>query len=288
MITLELEAPAKINLGLAVLGKRPDGYHDIRSVMHSVSLADRLFFRKSAGGIAIESDNSALPTGPENLVFKAWSAVCRKVGGDLGVRVRLSKRIPVAGGLAGGSSDAAATIIALNRLFDLGLSLPEMEELAAGIGSDVPFCLRRGAALVEGRGEVLKPLKCLPETQIILVNPGIPILTGWAYDNLRNELTGDSLKIDYLVKGLRSGDLRLIAGNLYNSFEPLVFSYHELIKEVKSRLLKSGAIGASLSGSGPSVFGIFDFDVDPGRFSASGFPGDLEVYKLHPVGEFRF
>ncbi|HHV57119.1 MAG TPA: 4-(cytidine 5'-diphospho)-2-C-methyl-D-erythritol kinase [Firmicutes bacterium] len=247
---------AKVNLGLAVREKRPDGYHNVRMVMQTVSLADRIGLEPQAEGISLQVTGAALPAGPENLAWRAAHRLMAEYKIPGGVSIELEKHIPVAAGLAGGSADAAAVLYGLNRLFSLGLSEAELGRLALELGSDVPFALLGGTALAEGRGEVLTPLPPLAPCYLVLACPELAVATAWAYRAF-DERPEAGTDIAQLAAAVRCGDLQAVAARLGNDFESVVAARYPVITELKETFLALGALGASLSGSGPTVFGLF-------------------------------
>lgn len=257
---IKYKAYAKVNLALEVLGLRPDGFHEVLTVLQTISLADELTFQ-SAEGLSVSADHPAIPDDERNLVFRAGQALQQRFGLHRGAQVAIKKRIPVGGGLGGGSSDAACALIALSRLWGLSPSSGELEEIAGTLGSDVPFFLRGGTCLGKGRGEVLKPLAPLPSCFLALVYPGFGVSTAWAYKNLKDQGSGALTKkgecIKIVVSFLKSGNLQGIARSLFNRFEEAVFPAHPELANLKEALIKAGSEGALLSGSGSTVFGLF-------------------------------
>jgi len=256
---LLIGAPAKINLYLRVLGKRPDGYHDIDSLFQAVSLFDRLRFRKRpAPGVSVILKNeSSLPTGPSNLICRAYEAMRRQFDLSQGLEIELEKNIPIAAGLGGGSSDGAATILACNLLFGLRLPSSEMATISLGIGSDLPFFFSRGQAQVTGRGEIVREVICPTDYWVQLVTPKVEVSTAESYARLRIPLTKSrppfSLRRWKTPKGL-VGFLR----KTENDFEEVQLESFPEIGRIKAELVHNGAILARLSGSGPTVFGIYE------------------------------
>lgn len=250
---------AKINLYLDVVGKRPDGYHDIETIFQTVSLADRLMFEERPGRLTMECSGADLDCGPTNLVLRAAALLKERAGDVGGVHVLLDKRIPVAAGLAGGSGNAAATLVALNDLWELGLTTTDLEELALELGSDVPYCLRGGTVAATGRGEVMTPLNPIPETWFVLVHPAIQVSTAEVYGGLRIESGSEraagefSLRFDTAIRGLQSGSW---SECVFNAMEPFVFEKHPVLGDIKTRLLEAGCPAAAMSGSGPTLFGV--------------------------------
>ena len=255
----EIKAYAKINLGLDIIGRREDGYHLLRMIMQSIGLADRLLFSKNnSGSIRIRSNLNYLPTGPKNLVYKAAEMVRNEYGISDGVDIRIEKKIPVAAGLAGGSSNAAAAIIALDSLFDLGMDTERMCGMGVRIGADVPYCITGGTALAEGIGEKLSALPAMPECQILLVKPKFGISTkdvDQAYDSRPAEVHPD---IDAIIAALEAKDLDGICANLGNVLESVSCAEYPELETIKDRMRELGAKNALMSGSGPTLFCIFD------------------------------
>ena len=254
----KLRAYGKINLGLDVLRKREDGYHDVRMIMQTVGLYDQidLFFRQ-ASGIQIETNLPYLPVNENNLVYKAAQMLMEEFQVTNGVFIRLRKMIPVAAGMAGGSSDAAAGI---NKMFHLGLSMEELMERGVKIGADVPYCIMRGTALSEGIGEKLTALPPMPQCQVLLAKPAISVSTKYVYENLH----ANSLKpqqhpdIDGMIEAIGEGNLLEVSKHLGNVLELVTARKYPVIEEIKNVMRRHGALGALMSGSGPTVFGLFD------------------------------
>jgi 4-diphosphocytidyl-2-C-methyl-D-erythritol kinase len=257
---LGLRAFAKLNLHLEVLRRRPDGYHDVETVLQSVGLFDTLHLVPRPSGLKLLCDAPGVPADATNLCMRAAQALLAARGlGEppRGVRIDLYKTIPVAAGFGGGSADAAAALVGLNRFWGLGLSEAELVHLAAGLGSDVPFCVRGGTALCRGRGDRLTPLPQLPTTCFLLVFPGIPIRSEWSYSSLSMGLTRrpHALSIDQLKSILAR--YPEAARGFYNRLEDAVCPANPLIAEICSRLLQSGARVAMMSGSGSGIFAAF-------------------------------
>jgi len=252
---LALRTPAKVNLTLEVLGKRSDGYHEIATVLQAVDLFDRLTVKR-ADAISLESTDPALPTGDGNLVIRAARLLQEAAKRDDGAHIRLDKRIPVAAGLGGGSSDAAATLWALNRVWGLRWSRERLAEVGARIGSDVPFFLGRGRAVGTGRGERLRALTSSGGLAMVLVNPNFPLSTAEVYGRVPKGWTAEARGTARMVDALRRHSVRGVAGALTNTLETLVEPAVPMIGRMKAALLAAGALGAAMSGSGPTVFGV--------------------------------
>lgn len=254
---LRLNAYAKINLTLDVLGKRPDGYHEIETVLHTLELHDTVILREAERGITVRCDHKAVPTDVQNLVFRTAQLLQDTYGVDRPVEIEIHKRIPPASGLGGGSSDAAVTLLGLAQMWKLRLDGRELIDLASRIGSDVPFFLAGGAARATGRGERLEYLPSLPSTWVVLLCPNLQVPTRWAYEVLDPARIHRHPDTARLVQSLRAGDVGEVARHLGNVFEALVASHYPIVAELRTRLLEQGSLGASMTGTGPVVFGLF-------------------------------
>lgn len=255
---ISLEAMAKINLGLDVLRRREDGYHEVKMVMQTVGICDRLEFNRRHGSeIRIRTDKAQIPCDEGNLVYKAIRMVRETYHIPDGMEVCLEKNIPIAAGMAGGSTDAAAAIHAMDRLFGLGLSLEEKQKIGVRIGADVPYCLLGGTALCEGIGEVLTPLPAAPQAFLVVAKPEVDVSTKLVYENLHIDRLTQHPDIDGMVDSIRGGDLAGISGRLGNVLETVTAKRYPVIAQIKAFLIEQGALGALMSGSGPTVFGIF-------------------------------
>ena len=246
-------APAKINLFLRVLRKRADGYHDIVSLMQKITLYDELIFSPRPKGIVLNCPGSDLPTSEDNLVFRAAQSIFAYANYSSGVEIKLTKKIPLAAGLGGGSSDAATTLIALNKMCSLNLKKNELIKLGAKIGADVPFFIFGNNALASGTGDKLKALQDLPKINLILIKPRFELSTKMVYESLNLRLTMG--KNNYSIPRLL--DLSDIIQGLHNDLESVSLETHSELADLKKMLLRHGALGALMSGSGPTVFGIF-------------------------------
>jgi 4-diphosphocytidyl-2-C-methyl-D-erythritol kinase len=257
-----LQAPAKLNLYLRVLGRRTDGYHELETLFERIDLADELTFAPQAGGIAVTCDDPGLPCGPENLVTKAAALLQRATGSSQGMAVHLVKRIPIASGLGGGSSDAAATLVGLNQLWNLRFARHQLAELASQLGSDVPFFLEETAfAIGRGRGERCEPLNgTMPTLWHVLVVPRARLSTQEIYEQFderrRTDLTAGSPSITMASHALRNGSLDELAKGLHNDLEPEAIRRCPVIPQIQGRLSGGGCPGVLTSGSGPAVFGL--------------------------------
>lgn len=257
---LSLKAYGKINLGLDVLRRREDGYHEVRMVMQTVGLYDRIdLVRKDAPGIAVETNLHYLPANENNLAWKAASLLMEEFRVKEGVQIRLRKFLPVAAGMAGGSSDAAAVLFGVNKMFGLGLTRRQLMERGVAIGADVPYCVLRGTALSEGIGEILTPLPPVPQCQVLIAKPAVSVSTRFVYEHLKvDQLRPDQHPdIDGMLEAIRRGDLYGIAGCLGNALETVTIPAYPVIGQIKEQMMERGSIGCLMSGSGPTVFGLF-------------------------------
>lgn len=256
---MRLQAFAKINLGLDVLGKREDGYHEVRMIMQTIRIYDQLDMRKSVEpGIHLTTNKKYIPVDENNLVWRAAKLMMDTCGIIEGVSIHLHKVIPVAAGMAGGSSDAAATLVGMNRLFHCGLSKEKLMELGVQIGADVPYCVLRGTALAEGIGEKLTVLPPMPDCWILIGKPGISVSTKYVYTTL--DLNTDTVHpdIDGMKKALEDGNLYGITERMGNVLQDVTIPAYPEVERIKEQMKILGAVNAMMSGSGPTVFGIFD------------------------------
>ena len=256
---MRLQAFAKINLGLDVLGKREDGYHEVRMIMQTIRMYDQLDMRKSVEpGIHLTTNKKYIPVDENNLVWRAAKLMMDTCGIMEGVSIHLHKVIPVAAGMAGGSSDAAATLVGMNRLFHCGLSKEKLMELGVQIGADVPYCVLRGTALAEGIGEKLTVLPPMPDCWILIGKPGISVSTKYVYTTL--DLNTDTVHpdIDGMKKALEDGNLYGITVRMGNVLQDVTIPAYPEVERIKEQMKALGAVNAMMSGSGPTVFGIFD------------------------------
>lgn len=251
------KAPAKINLMLDVLHKRPDGFHEVEMVMTMIDLADRLeMSEQKRDTIIITSQAGYIPLDEKNLAFQAARLIKERYDVKKGVHIHLDKKIPVAAGLAGGSSDAAATLRGLNRLWGLGIPQQELLALGAELGSDVPFCVTGGTALATGRGEMLTPIPNPPQCWVIVAKPPINVSTAEVYGRLRSEQIQHHPSAERMVEALTQGSFQQMCQSLGNVLEEVTLKMHPEVQQLKEGMLKLGADGALMSGSGPTVFGL--------------------------------
>lgn len=256
--SIELKALAKINLGLDVLGKRENGYHDVKMVMQSIYLYDDVkIVRKQAPGIELETNLYFLPTDENNIAYKAAKMLIDEFKIQEGVDIFLNKHIPVSAGMAGGSTNAAAVLYGMNILFELGLSKEELMKRGVKLGADVPYCIMRGTVLAEGIGEELTSLPAMPKCTVLIAKPSISVSTKAVYEALDSKEIVDHPDIDGLIKGLEKADLSLIASSMGNVLEDVTIPMHPVIEKIKNVMKKEGALNAMMSGSGPTVFGLF-------------------------------
>ena len=290
MTGFTLDAYAKINLGLDVTGRRADGYHMVRMIMQTIGLHDTLIFRRGTKpGIRLTMDAGELSAGPDNLIVRGINAAAEAAGIEndlISVEIELLKRIPIAAGMAGGSTDAAAAMTGINRLAQLGLTDEELREAAVRVGADVPYCLMGGTALAEGIGEILTPLPDVQECCIAVARPNVHVSTKYVYEKL--DLTGTLRHpdIDAAVSEIRTGSIMAMTDHMGNVLEAVTEPEHPEITEIKKTMEEYGAVRAMMSGSGPTVFGIYENEGEAERACAEIRKRGLTdvTYVTHTVG----
>jgi len=259
MNKIELKALGKINLGLDVLGRRENGYHDVRMVMQTLYLYDQITItKKETPGIELKTNLFYLPVDENNLAYRAAKLLMDEFEVKEGVSIYLDKHIPVAAGMAGGSSNAAAVLFGINRMFDLGLSQQELMDRGVTLGADVPYCIMRGTVLAEGIGEILTPLPAFPKCYVLIAKPPISVSTKLVYEKLDSHEIEDHPDIDGILEGLEAQDIKKIASCMGNVLEKVTVEEYPVIEDIKNVMKEEGALNAMMSGSGPTVFGIFD------------------------------
>ncbi|MBP3475979.1 MAG: 4-(cytidine 5'-diphospho)-2-C-methyl-D-erythritol kinase [Lachnospiraceae bacterium] len=252
------KAYAKINIGLDVLRRREDGYHEVRMIMQTVDICDDLIFERTVQpGISIQIDHEDLPADQNNLIYKAADLLMKEKGIAEGVKITLTKRIPIAAGMAGGSSDAAATMRGLNRLFAMGYTTEELQKLGVKLGADIPYCIAGGTMLSEGIGEILSPLPAPPECYLVVAKPDINVSTKFVYENLHADSITCHPDIDGMMEAIKAGDLQGVTDRLGNVLETVTVKEYPVIEQIKELMRQEGAMNALMSGSGPTVFGIY-------------------------------
>ncbi len=262
MESIKISSYGKINLALDVINKRNDGYHNISTVMQEISLKDDLTIIDNENKkLVITSNNEEMPLDERNLVYKVWEELKKISGLDKGAHVHIYKRIPVAAGLAGGSSNAAAMLKGLNSLWKLDYPVEKLEEIGKTIGADIPFCLRGGTLLATGIGDQFKPIPSFQDVYVLLVNPNIPMDTKYVYGKLDLRDRKD-FNMDLILQEMGKRDILGVAQNLYNLLEVIVTKEVEEIEEIKGELTKNKALGSLMSGSGTTVFGLFKNETD--------------------------
>ena len=259
MNRISLKAYAKINLGLDVLGTLDNGYHEVRMIMQSIDLFDKVNIVKNrTGNISIRTNLNFLPVGPDNLAYKAARLIREEFGITEGVDIDLFKFIPVAAGMAGGSTDGAAVLKGMNLLFELGLTEEELMSRGARLGADVPYCIMGGTALAEGVGDKLTPLKPCPRCYVVIGKPGISMSTKYVYEHLVLDENTVHPDIDGIIQSINGDDIYGVADRLSNVLETVTEKAYPVIGTIKSEMIKQGALNSIMSGSGPTVFGLFD------------------------------
>lgn len=260
MNQMRLKALAKINLGLDVLRRKEDGYHEVKMIMQTINLHDQIHMKKiEENEIRIRTNLYYLPNNENNLAYKAAKMLKDEFNLPGGVSINLKKVIPVAAGMAGGSSDAAAVLFGMNKMYGLKLSMQELMDRGVKLGADVPYCIMRGTALAEGIGEKLTKLPAMPKCHILIAKPPINVSTKFVYENLHaNDLKPeDHPPVDAQLEALKEGDLEKLVANMGNVLERVTVPEYPVINEIKQLMLDHGALGSMMSGSGPTVFGIF-------------------------------
>lgn len=259
MKNISVKALAKINLGLDVVRRREDGYHEVRMVMQTIHLFDRLELTKTnSGTITLTTNLPFLPANENNLAFKAAKLLKDEFRIRDGIDVKLHKHIPVAAGLAGGSTDGAAVLYGLNHLFGLGLSRQDLMDRGVNLGADVPYCVMRGTALAEGIGEKITPLPPMVKCPVLIAKPQISVSTRFVYENLKLNAETEHPDIDRLIEDIRDKNLGAVAADMGNVLETVTIPNYPVIADIKRHMTEHGAVGAMMSGSGPTVFGLFD------------------------------
>jgi len=283
------KAYAKINLALDVIARRSDGYHEVKMIMQNINLYDELTFEKKTINtgtpqIQIITDSSEIPVDEHNLVYKAAKAIIERysIPQNIGISVLLNKKIPVAAGMAGGSSDAAAVFHGVNELMDLGIPITTMCEMGKKIGADIPFCIIGGTAKAEGIGEKLTVLPPMPSCHILIIKPDISVSTKWVYENLNLRGIENHPDADGMIAAIENNDLDGITSRMANLLEAVTIKKYPVINEIKSNIMAFGAENALMSGSGPSVFGIFK-NKEKALSAFSEMKNKYEIYLTEPM-----
>ena len=261
MKTIRLNAFGKINLSLDVLERQSDGYHKLKMIMQEIDLKDLITIKEAQGSdglITLTSTNSEIPTDHRNIAYRAGSLMAEKFNIDKNIEIHIEKNIPISAGLAGGSTDAAAVLKGLNELWDLKLSEEELMTLGLELGADVPFCIRGGTALSEGIGEKLTSLKPFKDKLILLANPGVSVSTGNVYKNLDLDKLDERPNIEEIISYIENDDMESLGRDMANVLETVTIGVYPQIQKIKVEMINCGALGSLMSGSGASVFGIFD------------------------------
>ena len=258
MNRIQMKALAKVNLGLDVIRRREDGYHEVKMIMQTVRLYDRIILEKTQKGISMETNLSFLPVNEQNIAYRAAKMLMDEFHIQSGLHIKIDKHIPVAAGMAGGSTDGAAVLYGVNKIFELGLTKRQLMERGVKLGADVPYCIMRGTVLSEGIGEILTPISSLPDCHILIAKPPVSVSTKHVYENLKLDKIEKHPDIDGMVEALRIEDLHGVTQRMENVLETVTIPEHPEIQQIKELMIKEGALNALMSGSGPTVFGIFD------------------------------
>lgn len=258
MNRIQMKALAKVNLGLDVIRRREDGYHEVKMIMQTVRLYDRIILEKTQKGISMETNLSFLPVNEQNIAYRAAKMLMDEFHIQSGLHIKIDKHIPVAAGMAGGSTDGAAVLYGVNKIFELGLTKRQLMERGVKLGADVPYCIMRGTVLSEGIGEILTPVPSLPDCHILIAKPPVSVSTKHVYENLKLDKIEKHPDIDGMVEALRMEELHGVTQRMENVLETVTIPEHPEIQQIKDLMIKEGALNALMSGSGPTVFGIFD------------------------------
>ena len=258
MNRIQMKALAKVNLGLDVIRRREDGYHEVKMIMQTVRLYDRIILEKTQKGISMETNLSFLPVNEQNIAYRAAKMLMDEFHIQSGLHIKIDKHIPVAAGMAGGSTDGAAVLYGVNKIFELGLTKRQLMERGVKLGADVPYCIMRGTVLSEGIGEILTPVPSLPDCHILIAKPPVSVSTKHVYENLKLDKIEKHPDIDGMVEALRMEELHGVTQRMENVLETVTIPEHPEIQQIKELMIKEGALNALMSGSGPTVFGIFD------------------------------
>ena len=255
---MKIRAYAKVNISLDVVGKREDGYHLLRMIMQNIDLYDEIIVEKQSRDITIQCNKNYVPTDSRNLAYKAAVAFKERYNISEGLKIKIFKNIPVSAGLAGGSTDAAAVLKLMNKIFEVNAPKEELMELGLKLGADIPYCIQGGTALCEGVGEVITPLKSFKDKIIVLVKPSFGVSTKEVYKNFDMEKVKKHPETEALIKAMAEDDLRYVAYNMRNLLENVTLKKHKVLISLKEEMNKYGAINSMMSGSGPTVFAFFD------------------------------
>lgn len=259
MDKLQLKAYGKINLALDVLRKREDGYHELDMIMQMVDVYDDIIIEKNNNkDIVVKTDKAVLSNGKDNLAYMAAKTLMDEFGISQGVVITINKRIPIAGGMAGGSSDCATTMIGINQMFNLGLDKKALMERGVKLGADVPYCILGGTAIARGIGEVLTPLKTPPQCHVIIAKPPVSVSTAFVYGHIRPNQIKKHPDVEKMVEAINNQDLKMLASLLSNVMEEVTIPEYPIIQDIKEVMLENGALNSIMSGSGPTVFGLYD------------------------------
>ena len=257
MENIELKAYAKINLAIDLLGKRPDNYNEVKMIMQTINIFDKIYIEKVEKGIVLESDTPNIPNDDRNIAYKAANYVLNQYDIDSGVKIKIEKNIPISAGLAGGSTDAAAVIKGMNKLFGLNLDNNTLLKLGEKMGADVPYCMLKNTALATGIGEKITKLPNIGSIDVVLIKPRFGVSTASVYKNFDYSLPKKRPDFDILINAITNRDINTLAHNMVNVLETVTQTKNPVIKDIKEQLVSNGAIGAMMSGSGPTVFALF-------------------------------
>lgn len=288
MKELHLNAYAKVNLGLSVLRRRDDGYHEVETVLHTIGLHDVITLRETGDGVRVFADSTEVPTGEDSLLYRAAAMLRAEHGVTRPVEIEVKKQIPIAAGLGGGSANAAVVLMGLAQMWKLRLDGRALHALAGRLGADVPFFLTGGAAVARGRGERIHPLPPLPSTWVVVARPPVSVLTEWAYQQIRPSEITHRPDITKLSDAVTRHDVPAVGRLLGNVFEDVIIPHHPIIAEVKAAILRGEAYGAVMSGTGPTVFGLMANEAAARRVAdALGSLDSLDIFVTRTFAEER-
>ena len=286
METITKRGYGKINLTLDVVGTMPNGYHELDMVMQTVGLYDEVTVRKTEKGISVNSDSGKIPNDESNLAYKAAKILMDEFNVECGVSIDITKRIPIAAGMAGGSADCAATLKAVNELFGLGLDEEELCKRGVKLGADVPYCIAMGTRRAQGIGEVLTKLPASPTAFLVLAKPNISVSTAFVYGEIDKTTPKEKPDTESMIKALEEGSLEKIASRICNVLEEVTIPKHPIVSKIKDIMIANGALGAMMSGSGPTVFGIYN-DESKARNAVEILSKEPEMEQVHLTGFYN-
>ncbi len=289
MKSIKIKSRAKVNITLDVLNKRDDGYHDVKMIMQTIALSDDIYIERIRRGIYLKTNLPYLPTNEKNIAYKAAQLFFKSADIDnVGIRINIYKRIPVAAGLAGGSSNAAAVLIALNKMFKTEYSKEKLIKIGKELGADVPYCIIGGTVLAEGIGNIFTLLPLMPRSIIVLAKPNVRLSTAKVYQSLNCDKIQKRPNTGMVINAIYNQDKEMIAKEMYNVLEEKLANEHKVIGKIKRIMIEDGALGAIMSGSGPTVFGIFNNEIDAYKATKRLSKITRDVFVTHTIANSTF